>query len=61
MALTSTSVCTVELASQSGCCEHLCPQRESQLPPASLGRPLRSVSALIQALFKLLLQCSVLG
>ena len=37
MALTSTSVHVVEQAPQNSCCQHLRPQGELQLPPASLG------------------------
>ena len=36
IALASTSVLVVEQAPQNGCCQHLCPQRKSQLPPDSL-------------------------
>ena len=37
MALASTSVLVVGWAPQNGCCQHLCPQSEPQLPPASPG------------------------
>lgn len=37
MALARRSVLMVESAPQNGCCQCLCPQDESQLPPAFLG------------------------
>ena len=44
MVFASTSVIIEEQAPKTGCCRHLCPQEESELPPASLGYSLRSAS-----------------
>ena len=44
MALASSSVLTVEQAQSDVCCLHLCPQDESQLPPASPGGSPRSAN-----------------
>ena len=44
MALVSTSVLVVEQAAANCCRHHLCSQKESQLPPASLGSSPRLAS-----------------
>ena len=44
MVLTTTSVLVVGCTPKNSCCQHLCPQGEFQLPPASLGGSLRSAS-----------------
>ena len=57
--LANTSVLVVEPAPQKGCCQHLCPQGEPQLPPASLGVSPRSVSGYDPGSFQI--TASVLG
>lgn len=60
MLLASTSILVFEQPPQNGYHQHLCPQGESQRPPASLEDPEIQQVGLIQASFKLLLLHCVL-
>ena len=59
MVLAHTNVLVVEQAPQDGCQQHLCPQDETQLPPASLGGSPRSAGGFDPGSFQI--SASALG